>query len=285
MPIVADLHTHTWYSDGILGPCDLMARARERGITHLAMTDHDSVSAVTGLQSRQIPDGLRIISGTEISCLWREREIHVLGLFLDPWHPPLQELLSSQQQARRQRMTELDTQFREAGIEGLMAYIDSLPCDAPGRNHAADFLIHRGMAANRQKAFRRFLGKKGRFSVRAQWCDIPTAVETIHDAGGVAVLAHPDRYRLSRGKLLGLIADFVECGGQAMEVSYSNLQPSQLQKLADSSEAFGLWASAGSDFHDPELSWMDIGRIRQLPETCAPRAIWHHPRWRVLETL
>lgn len=283
MNIVADLHTHTWYSDGVLSPSDLMNRARERGISHLAMTDHDSVAAVTTLDQAEIPEGLEIIAGTEISCLWQEREIHVLGLFIDPLHPPLQRLLATQQQARRQRVAALDRQLCHEGIEGLAAYIETLPCESPGRNHAADFLIRQGLAASRQQAFKKFLGKKGRFRVRAQWCDIPSAVAAIGDAGGVAVLAHPDRYRLNRGKLQRLIGDFAECGGQAMEVSYSNLQPDRLQKLADNSEAFGLWASAGSDFHDPSLTWMDIGRIRRLPENCAARAIWHHPRWRGID--
>ncbi len=279
--MIADLHTHTCHSDGILEPDALIKRARARGVTDLAITDHDSVAAIRTIASQPLPaESPALVAGTEISCLWQEREIHIVGLCLDPYDPTLEALLAEQQALRWQRIAAIDERLVRKGVEGLTAYVQDQPCDAPGRNHAADFLIRRGMAGDRRQAFKKFLAGKGALRVAAHWCAISNAVETIHAAGGIAVLAHPNRYGLSNGKLEDLLGDFSECGGQALEVSYSNLAPAQMQKLADSSRKFDLWASAGSDFHDPKLGWMDIGRIRELPGSCASRAIWHHPRWR-----
>ncbi len=275
----ADLHTHSWYSDGTLSPEALVARAADCNIQYLAITDHDSTGAWQSLTPQQVPDGLMLVPGVEISTLWEGREIHIVGLFVNDQHPGLTALLQQHQELRRIRAQAIADKLAASGITGLMAHLDTLPCQAISRNHIADFLIERGLAGNKQQAFSKLLGARGRYRAPAQWCDIGTACRTLVDAGGLAVLAHPDRYRLTGVRMNRLLSEFSEAGGEAMEVSYSNLNPDKLAHLGDLCEAHRLWASIGSDFHTPDREWMDIGKIRHLPRNCRERAVWHHPLW------
>lgn len=278
-----DLHSHTLLSDGALSPARLVERAAERGVTHLAITDHDCMDALPEAQATAAPLDLTIIPGTEISTCWESgrtmREIHVVGLLQDPEEPGLQGLLRRHQSLRRERVAELARQLEKQGISGVGVHLDALTCPSPGRNHIADFLISRGHANNKQDAFKRYLGQQGRLNTPAPWCDMATAIGHIQAAGGIAVLAHPDRYRLGKRQLRQLIDDFVESGGCGLEVSYSNLNPDVLRHLAQQATERGLWASVGSDFHTPETTWMDLGKLRQLPADCESRAVWHHPAW------
>lgn len=274
-----DLHSHTWFSDGLLSPAQLLARAGELGLTHLAITDHDSIAAHCMAEPAPVPAGLELVAGVEISTLWENREVHIVGLMIDTSSAELLALLTQQQQKRRERALNIGRQLERAGICGLARYLSQLPCEAVGRNHVADFLINAGHASSKQQAFTKHLGQRGRYHEPADWCSVGEAVGAIKAAGGVAVAAHPDRYKLNKIKLKRLFEEFREAGGDAIEVSYSNLHPEKLQLLANHCVSLGLWASIGSDFHTPDNTWMDLGRIRRLPVQCEHRALWHHPRW------
>ena len=279
-----DLHSHTNFSDGALTPPQLVQRAAGNGVTHLAITDHDCTGGLESAFSAAESTQLQIIPGVEISCLWQQREIHIIGLFIDTNELTLQALLQQQQRLRMERAQEFADRLQAIGINGLMDYIQTLPCQAVSRNHVAEFLINEGRATDKPQAFKKFLGNNGRVRTAAHWCSIATAVARIRAANGIAVLAHADRYRLTRTKLMLLIEEFKESGGEGIEVSYSNLSHDQLLRMAKLSEEMELWASMGSDFHTPEAGWMDLGRIRQLPQNCRERAIWLHPRWTGSET-
>ncbi len=274
-----DLHSHTWFSDGLLSPQALVQRAAELGIRQLAITDHDSVAAHRRLAPIDIPTDLQLIAGVEISTLWDNREIHIVGLFVDIDDAPFNSLLQRQQEKRRQRALDIGVKLQKAGITGLEDYLTALPCEAISRNHIADFLIEGGHATSKQQAFSKHLGKRGRFHSTADWCSISEAVTAIRAANGIAVVAHPDRYKLNRVKLRRLLAEFSEAGGDALEVSYSNLHPDKMKVLADLCCEMSMWASVGSDFHTPHTTWMDLGRVRKLPAHCEDRALWLHPRW------
>lgn len=274
-----DLHSHTWFSDGQLSPAQLISRAAGLGLTHLAITDHDSVAAHLTTAPGIVPEGLQLVTGVEISTLWENREIHIVGLIIDTSAPDLTSLLEHQQQKRRTRALNIGRQLERAGICGLASYLNTLPCEAVGRNHVADFLISAGHASSKQQAFAKHLGKRGRYHEPAHWCSIGEAVQAIRAAGGVAVIAHPDRYKLNKIKLKRLFEEFRDANGEAIEVSYSNLHPEKLLILASLCDSLGLWASVGSDFHSADTTWMDLGRIRRLPAQCAERALWYHPRW------
>ncbi len=278
-----DLHSHTRLSDGALSPTALVNRAAERGVTHLAITDHDCMDALDEAREAAASLDLVMIPGTEISTCWRsgqtDREIHIVGLLQDQHDAGLDALLRHHQHLRRERVAELARQLRGKGIDGVQQYVDTLDCISAGRNHVADFLIQQGHASSKQDAFKRFLGRQGRLNTPAPWCDMATAIDAIRSAGGIAILAHPDRYRLGKRQLRGLMDEFADVGGSGLEVSYSNLNPDVLRYLAEQADSRGLWASVGSDFHTPETTWMDLGRLRQLPADCEPRAVWHHPDW------
>lgn len=277
--MLADLHSHTWLSDGSLAPQALIQRALDNQVTHLAITDHDCIDAFDHLDEQPDLERLTLITGVEISCLWDQREIHVVGLGFNRHDTALQALLQRQQQLRWQRAQDMDIKLQKAGITGLTRYLETLPCRAVSRNHVADFLIDRGVARSKSHAFKQHLGDRGRFRVSAQWCTIAEAVEAIQGAGGLAVLAHPNRYNISNPKLRRLIQEFAAHRGQGMEVSYSNIDPQVMGYMATLCMDNGLWASTGSDFHTPNQQWMDIGKFRRLPAQCADRAIWMHPDW------
>ncbi|MBU2098560.1 MAG: PHP domain-containing protein [Gammaproteobacteria bacterium] len=275
-----DLHSHTWLSDGELSPQQLIDRAISLGIQQLAITDHDSIGAHAMLAGFQ-HHTLQLLSGVEISTQWEGREVHIVGILFDLQNKNLNDLLTRQQVLRRERAQDIARQLEKTGIPGLMNYLNKLPCESVGRTHIATFLVDAGHVGSKQAAFSKYLGKRGKLQTSVPWCDISDAVQTIRSAGGLSILAHPDRYDFNRLKLRRLFAEFAEAGGDAVEVSYSNLHPEKLKALADRTIEAGLWASVGSDFHTPSNAWMDLGRIRQLPANCASRAIWYHPRWSV----
>jgi len=277
--MLADLHAHTWYSDGSLAPQSLLERAASNQLTHLAITDHDTTAAFDVISPAQIPSSLTLITGVEISSLWERQEIHVVGLGLDRHNLALQTLLHVQQALRRDRVAQMDMRLQKAGITGLQTYLDGLPCTAVGRNHVAQFLIDKGIARSKDHAFKDYLGDRGKYSATAMWCSIGAAVDAIGAAGGIAILAHPNRYKISNPALRRLVSEFKSAGGQGIEVSYSNLDADRIDHLAALCIANDLWASTGSDFHTPSNHWMDLGRFRYLPARCADRAIWLHPDW------
>lgn len=275
-----DLHSHTWMSDGELSPDELCTRAISLGIQQLAITDHDTTAAHRQLNLQNNTD-LQVLSGVEISTNWEGREVHIVGLLFDLENTGLNHLLKHQQILRKTRADDIGKQMLKAGMPGLMEYLKQLPCESVGRSHIASYLVQAGYVGTKQAAFSKYLGKRGRFQTSIPWCDIQQATDILRQAGGLTVLAHPDRYDFNRARLKRLMAMFAEAGGDAVEVSYSNLHPEKMSALAQQTIQAGLWASVGSDFHTPANSWMDLGRIRQLPSACATKAIWYHPRWNV----
>lgn len=277
--MLADLHAHTWYSDGSLAPDALLARAGANKLAYLAITDHDTTAAFDVISPAWLAPGLTLLQGVEISSLWERQEIHIVGIGIDRHASTLQTLLAGQQALRRERAAQMDMSLCKAGITGLQGYLDSLPCTAVGRNHVAQFLIDKGIARSKEHAFKNFLGDRGKYGASARWCSIDAAVAAIRAAGGMAILAHPNRYKVSNPALRRLVSEFGAAGGQGLEVSYSNLDADRMDHLASLCLANALWASTGSDFHTPTNHWMDLGKFRYLPARCADRAIWLHPEW------
>ncbi|MDP3517229.1 MAG: PHP domain-containing protein [Pseudohongiella sp.] len=275
-----DLHSHTWLSDGDLSPLALAERAVQLGIRQLAITDHDSIAAHFALKTF-VSNDFQLLTGVEISTNWEGREVHLVGLLFDLEDTALTSLLVQQQQLRWSRADNLGIQMEKAGMPGLSNYLQQLPCESVGRTHIAEYMVKAGYVGSKQLAFSKYLGKRGRFQTSIPWCDLQHATQILRQAGGLTVLAHPDRYDFNRARLKRLISVFAEAGGDAIEVSYSNLHPEKMSALAEHTLQAGLWASVGSDFHTPSNTWMDLGRIRQLPPSCAARAIWYHPRWNV----
>ena len=273
----ADLHCHSYYSDGTQSPEFLITCARENQVTHLALTDHDCIDGIEEL--RMNAGDITIVDGVELSCIWNTTEIHVVGLLIDRSSDHIGKLLASQQTERKNRAHAIDARLKKLGIEGLMPYLKSLPCTAYTRSHIADFLVLEKICKNRQKAFKTHLGKRGRVYAAASCCSLAEGVAAIRDAGGIAVVAHPGRYSLTKTKLSALLDDFIALGGEAMEGTYSNIDPTTKAYLSKLAEEKSLFLSAGSDFHDAKATWTDIGRFPALDQQAIKNAIWVHPKW------
>lgn len=275
-----DLHCHSHFSDGKHSPDDVLQKALANQVSHLSITDHDCVEAYRHLQ---VPEALTVVPGVEISCQWQTREIHLVGLCLDIDNPDLSALLARQQQTRRQRLLDFDSNLQKLGIHGLQQWIEQQSCIAITRTHIADFLVANKHSKNHQKAFKQYLSRRGKAYVAGQWCSIDEAVQAIHAAGGVVVLAHPGRYPLGRSRLRELLTDFAAAGGDGMETSYANIEPQMRNRLAELAIEFDLYQSLGSDFHSDQAHWTDIGKFPAFGESAKKNAIWLHPRWHLFQ--
>ncbi len=274
MEALIDLHTHSSHSDGTLRPTELVALAAQRGVGMLALTDHDTTAGVAEARAAARAAGLRFIDGVEITAGWRGQEIHIVGLAIDPLSEALQAHLARIVELRRARITTIGARLarhprlQQRGHD-LAAHILEQPA-VPTRAHLARALVAAGMAESTQDAFDRWLGRGTAGHVPQQWPEIESAITAIRAAGGHAVLAHPQRYKLSSGALGNLCREFLESGGAALEVSLPSMSPNDHNRLARLARAHGLAGSAGSDFHEPGLPWRPLGRFAKLPEGIEP---------------
>jgi hypothetical protein len=259
-----DLHCHSNLSDGELAPLALLERAKERELQLLAVTDHDCIDAFQHLDS--VESSVCVIPGVEISCQSEFAEIHVVGVDIDVHNGPLCSLLRQQQAIRRERAEAINQGLIKAGVSDLMPCVERYGAISVSRSHFARALVENGYCKDAKKAFSCFLGKRGKVKISADWVPFERAIEYIHDAGGMAILAHPGRYPLSNRKLKLLIEAFAMAGGDALEISYPGVSPQQLDWLDMQRGSLGIMASAGSDFHFTGRPWCDLGKFPQLPK-------------------
>ncbi|MDQ1214762.1 RNase RNM [Pantoea anthophila] len=271
---VYDLHSHTRASDGLLTPAVLVQRAVEMRVGVLAITDHDSVAGVDEAQqtARDLDLPIKVLAGAEISTLWENHEIHIVGLNIDIHHPAMVSFLEGQLACRQRRAEEMGERLAKARIPDALAGATRL---AGGgiitRGHFARFLIEQGKAGDMAQVFKNYLARGKTGYVPPQWCTIKQAIDAIHHSGGCAVLAHPGRYGLSAKWLKRLIAHFREAGGDAMEVAQCQQPPNERTQLAQYARENNLAASQGSDFHQP-CPWIELGRKLWLPGDVEP--VW-----------
>ncbi|WP_446686606.1 RNase RNM [Pseudescherichia vulneris] len=279
--IIYDLHSHTQASDGLLTPEELVHRAVEMRVGTLAITDHDTTSAIPAAQAEILRAGLNLtlINGVEISTLWENHEIHIVGLNIDIAHPAMVTLLEEQKARRQARAMQIGERLEKAHIPG--AWEGALRLANGGavtRGHFARFLIESGKASDVAGVFKKYLARGKTGYVPPQWCTIKQAIDVIHHSGGKAVVAHPGRYDLSAKWLKRLLAHFAEQGGDAMEVAQCQQAPNERTQLAAYAQQFGLMASQGSDFHQP-CPWIELGRKLWLPAGVeAVWQLWEQPK-------
>lgn len=267
-----DLHTHTTASDGALTPESLIARAIEMNVSCVSITDHDTVDAFTVLSAIEAND-ITVIPGIELSTTWSGRNIHILGLNVDPENTVLLNGVRLQKQARIERAHKIASRLRSTGISDLLdKAIHRANGATIGRPHFAEILVEEGAAANLKAAFRKYLGNGKPGDVRQYWADMVTVIDWIHAAGGTPALAHPGHYKLTNSKLRKLAKDFVNVGGQAIEVCNGMQSDVLTSKLAVLCNDLGLMASCGSDFHNANNSWSEVGKFSPLPKSCNP--VW-----------
>lgn len=271
-----DLHTHTYYSDGTLAPQALLARAAAQGLQVLALTDHDTTDGLAEAAAAAAQAGLRFIPGVEISVTWRGQTLHVVGLGIDPRCDALARGLERLCLARHARAREIGERLRRRHrIHGAYEAVQARAKRVLSRTHFAQFLVGQGHASGMREAFQYYLSRGAPAYVPGEWAALEEAVGWIRAAGGTAVLAHPARYPLPASTLRTLVAEFKECGGEAIEVISGSHPPKANQSFAAFAAKHGLLASVGSDYHGPEKPWVELGRLPALPAGCTP--VWE--RW------
>jgi 3',5'-nucleoside bisphosphate phosphatase len=268
-----DLHTHSTSSDGSLSPTELVARAREQGVSHLALTDHDGTEGLDEAMAAAEQQGITLIPGVEISVSWHGGTVHIVGLQLDHQNKILQSGLSTLRDYRRERARKMAEHLDKAGIPGALEGASQYASETMlGRVHFARFLVEHGYARDMRDVFNRFLVKNKPGYVSSHWATLAEAVDWIRQAGGQAVIAHPARYKMTNSKRRRLVDEFKTLGGEAIEVSSGNQHPEEVRVMARLAEEFDLLASCGSDFHSPDKGWSEVGRITALPPNVTP--IW-----------
>ena len=270
---IYDLHSHTIASDGELTSTALVNAAKVAGVDVLALTDHDTTDGVKEAQLAAEQVGIRVIAGVEISSRWANQDVHIVGLNVQPAAVGLVTLLAEQTSRRVDRSIRMGEKLTALGFPEIYPLaLTNANGHVPGRPHFARALVDQGHCKDMDKAFSKFLGNGKKAFVKTDWASLEEAVNAIHDAGGVAVLAHPGKYKYTRMKLSRLVAAFKEVGGDGIEVCTGTQTAEQKQTAAALASEFDLHASTGSDFHGPSGGWVHLGKFPPLPADCKP--IW-----------
>ncbi len=273
-PLNADLHCHSVVSDGTLTPEELAARAHANGVQLWALTDHDEIGGQARALAAAKALGMQYLTGVEISVTFIGQTVHIVGLGFDANNAALQQGLRDTRGGRRQRAMEMSEGLAKAGIAG--AYEGALPYvgnpELISRTHFARFLVESGVCKDTNEVFRRFLteGKPG--YVPHRWATLKDAVHWITQAGGLAVVAHPARYKFTPNEEYALLTEFKGHGGRGIEVVTGSHSAAEYVTYAHAAQEFGLAASRGSDFHSPDESHTELGTLPLLNSALTP--VW-----------
>jgi 3',5'-nucleoside bisphosphate phosphatase len=280
----ADLHCHSSVSDGTLAPEALAARAKANGVELWALTDHDEIDGLRRARDAARAVSLPFLTGTEISVTFADVTVHIVGLGFDADDAALAAGLKATRGGRRERAMEMSDGLAKVGIrnayEGALTYVGNP--ELISRTHFARYLVESRVCADTQEVFRKYLveGKPG--FVPHRWATLRNAVTWITQAGGMAVIAHPARYKFTPTEEFALFTEFKALGGRGVEVVTGSHSSADALRYAETALEFDLLASRGSDFHSPDESHMDLGALPALPAALTP--VWtalesriHHP--------
>jgi 3',5'-nucleoside bisphosphate phosphatase len=252
----ADLHVHTWFSDGRCSPAEVVARAKAAGIGLIAITDHDTVAGIAQARESGREAGIEVVAGIEFAARFKAVEVHLTGLWIDPAAPGLAPLLAALQAEREERATLMLARLQSLGIRiGIEDVRAEAGLGGISRPHLAQALVKRGAVADFHEAFSRYLGQGRPAYVPRHQLRVATAVAAIHDAGGAAVLAHG----LIGGPQREHARELVRLDLDALEVVHPKLGPEQSAWLRELARAEGLAISGGSDWHGEGWSEGRIG--------------------------
>lgn len=271
----ADLHSHSNVSDGLLSPTALVRRAHENGVELLALTDHDELGGLAEASAVASELKLDFVPGVEVSISWGDDQtIHVVGLGVDAEDAQLAQGLDKVRSGRDSRAMRMAEELDKVGIhgayEGALRHVSNPALIS--RAHFARYIVELGHSRDVKSVFDHWLAKGKPGYVDHAWATLEDGLRWIHDAGGIAVLAHPGRYRLSRDEREQLYRSFRDMGGQGIEVISGAHKDDEIGELASVARRFGFLASRASDFHGPGESWIDLGRLPDLPEDLTP--VW-----------
>ena len=270
----ADLHCHSVVSDGTLTPEELAARAKANGVELWSLTDHDEIGGQHRAAAAARSQGMVYFTGTEISVTFAGNTVHIVGLGFNPDNTALAQGLAATRAGRGERAQEMAAQLAQVGIhgayEGALKFVGNP--ELISRTHFARFLVETQVCRDTNEVFRKYLteGKPG--YVPHRWATLGDAVRWINEAGGLAVIAHPARYKFTANEEYALFSEFKAHGGAGVEVVTGSHTAAEYVTYAAMAEEFGLAASRGSDFHSPDESHVDLGKLPPLPADLTP--VW-----------
>ncbi len=270
----ADLHCHSVVSDGTLTPEALAERAASHSVELWALTDHDEIGGQARAAAAAKAVGMRYVTGVEISVTFLGKTVHIVGLGMDTDNADLCEGLERTRGGRRLRAQDMADGLAKVGIkgafEGALQYVSNP--DLISRTHFARHLVETGVCKDTNEVFRKYLteGKPG--FVEHRWASLKDAVGWITGAGGMAVVAHPARYKFTPNEEFALFTEFKGHGGRGVEVVTGSHSAAEYVTYAATAQEFGLAASRGSDFHSPLESHTELGTLPYLPGGLTP--VW-----------
>ena len=270
----ADLHCHSVVSDGTLTPEVLAGRAKANGVELWSLTDHDEIGGQHRAAAAAKAQGMRYLTGTEISVTFAGETVHIVGLGFDPDDAHMVQGLRNTRGGRTERAREMSDGLAKVGIkgafEGALKFVGNP--ELISRTHFARFLVESGVCSETNEVFRKYLteGKPG--YVPHRWASLKDAVNWITAAKGMAIIAHPARYKFTPNEEYALFTEFKAHGGRGVEVVTGSHTAAEYVKYAETAKEFGLAASRGSDFHSPEESRTDLGTLPFLPGGLTP--VW-----------
>ena len=270
-----DLHNHSYYSDGVFSPSEVVGLANEAGCDLFSLTDHDTTAGVAEAQIEADKLGVELLNGVEISAFWRNMTIHIVGLGIDLNNDKLQEGLAHNQQLREDRAEKIALGLWRSGIKDALEKTQKLSKTSMlTRTHFAQMLIKEGYCKDMKSVFRRYLTGKKPGGVRVEWKNIDKVVDWIHAAGGKAVIAHPFRYRMTQTKIKNMLIDFKEVLGDGVEVVTATSTDEEITLSNQWAKEYKLLSSCGSDYHGWPNQRIQIGCLRDLPNL--DNAIWRY---------
>ena len=270
----ADLHCHSVVSDGTLTPEELAQRAHANGVKLWSLTDHDELGGQQRAREAAAALNMNYLAGVEISVTWLGQTIHIVGLGIDPDDEGILDGLKRTREGRGDRAKQMAEQLLKVGIpgayEGALHYAGNH--DLISRTHFARFLVEQGVCKDTEQVFKNYFVEDKPGYVPHCWANLDETIGWIKSAGGVAVIAHPGRYKLNLMQRDQLFAFFKDHGGLGLEVITGSHSPDQYQEYGKIAKQYGFLASRGSDFHDPSESHIDLGTLPLLPEHLTP--VW-----------
>ncbi len=273
--MIIDLHNHSYYSDGVLSPMQVVRLAKTQGCDVFALSDHDTTAGLVEARTEADAQGLAFVAGVEVSALWNGATIHILGLGVDANNSVLQAGLQRHQTFRRLRAQQMARGLAGAGVANALEKTQQMthaPTHTPmlTRTHFAQMLIQTGVCKDMKAVFRRFLTHNKPGGVIAKWADFDEVIRWIHAADGICVLAHPLRYQMKNPKIKRLLASFANAGGDGVEVVGARSSAAEIQRVNQWARELNLLASVGSDYHGWANQSVQIGRLSALPEDANP---------------
>lgn len=258
-----DLHVHSNASDGTMSPAQLVSFALSKGLCAFALTDHDTVDGIDEAIRAAADTALEVVPGTELSCRYHEKEIHMLGLYIDHTSSAFKKTLTRERSSRDRRNEEMIRRFKEGGMEFTMEELtEGNPDTVITRAHFARVLLKKGYVSSLDQAFKKYLDHGKKYCPQKETFSPEEAISVIRKAGGFPAIAHPMQYKLGWKATELMIAEFKEMGLMGIEVYYSSHCQYESSRLLELCYAHHLLPTGGSDFHGANKQDITMGAGR-----------------------